>query len=150
MKNTQKQRQKRQIHCKMKCPYLKPYMIISPSWTGNRKYYIHGFELKRTIAKVCNHVIAVYREEKLQHYTTAYRNHKSADEKLGIFRFCKFFIYIFFSAYTLQPVQKSLFNWIATRLDCSWQAVAYVWNWKSLNLCCLSKLFDIFNIYQTK
>ena len=32
--------------------------------------------------RVCNHVIAVYSENKLQHYATAYRNHKSADEKL--------------------------------------------------------------------
>ena len=31
---------------------------------------------------VCNHVIAVYSENKLQHYATAYRNHKSAGEKL--------------------------------------------------------------------
>ena len=57
-----------------------------------------------------------------------------------------------FSANTLQPVQKSLCNWIATRLECSWQAAVYishVWRWKSLNLCCLSKLFDIFNFYQT-
>ena len=31
---------------------------------------------------VCNHVIAVYSENKLQHNATAYRNHKSAGEKL--------------------------------------------------------------------
>ena len=49
-------------------------------------------------SRVCNHVIAVYSENKLQHYATAYRNHKSADEKLGLFRFCKFFMY-FFSEY---------------------------------------------------
>ena len=48
-----------------------------------------------------------------------------------------------FSANTLQPVQKSLFNWPATRLECSWQAVAgisHVWHWKSLSPCCLLKL----------
>ena len=50
------------------------------------------------ITKVCNHVIAVYNEKKLQHYATAYRNHKSAGEKLGLFRFCKF-LRIFFSKY---------------------------------------------------
>ena len=37
-------------------------------------------------------------EDKLQHYATAYRNHKNAGEKLGLFRFCKFFMY-FFSKY---------------------------------------------------
>ena len=31
--------------------------------------------------RVCNHVIAVYSENKLQHYATAFRNHKSAGEK---------------------------------------------------------------------
>ena len=35
-----------------------------------------------TGTKVCNHVIAVYSENKLQDYATAYRNHKSAGEKL--------------------------------------------------------------------
>ena len=50
------------------------------------------------IIKVCNNVIAVYSENKLQHYATAYRNHKSAGENLGLFRFCKFFMY-FFSKY---------------------------------------------------
>ena len=35
-----------------------------------------------SIHRVCNHVIAVYSENKLQHYATAYRNHKSAGEKL--------------------------------------------------------------------
>ena len=35
-----------------------------------------------SIARVCNHVIAVYSENKLQHYATAYRNHKSAGEML--------------------------------------------------------------------
>ena len=57
----------------------------------------------RTEIKVCNHVIAVYSENKLQHYATAYRNHKSAGEKLGLFRFCMFFfffIYFLFSKYT--------------------------------------------------
>ena len=47
--------------------------------------------LCRCIGRVCNHVIAVYSENKLQHYATAYRNHKSAGEKLGLFRFCNFF-----------------------------------------------------------
>ena len=62
--------------------------------------------------------IYIYKE---QHYTTAYRNHKSAGEKLCLFRFfkCFFFFFFFFfvvvifrifSANTLQPVQKSLFN----------------------------------------
>ena len=62
-----------------------------------------------------------------------------------------FFTYLF-SANTFQSVQKSLFNWTATQLERSWQAVAYishVWHWKSLNLCCWSKPFDIFNVYQT-
>ena len=45
--------------------------------------------------RVWNHVIAVYSEYKLQHYATAYRNNKSASEKLGLFRFCKFFMYFF-------------------------------------------------------
>ena len=31
-----------------------------------------------TVSRVCNHVIAVYSEK----YATAYRNHKSAGEKL--------------------------------------------------------------------
>ena len=44
--------------------------------------------------RVCNHVIAVYSENKLQHYATAYRNHKSAGEKLGLFRFCKFLAHL--------------------------------------------------------
>ena len=35
-----------------------------------------------TKVKVCNHVIAVYSENKLQHYAYVYRNHKSAGEKL--------------------------------------------------------------------
>ena len=56
------------------------------------------------LTKVCNHVIAVYRENKLQHYATAYRNHKSADEKLGLFRFSKFFMYYF------QQIHYSLFR----------------------------------------
>ena len=43
-------------------------------------------------------MIAVYSENKLQHYATAYRNHKNADEKLGLFRFYKF-LCIFFSKY---------------------------------------------------
>ena len=35
-------------------------------------------------------------------------------------------------------VQKSLFNWTPTWLECSWQVVAnisHVWHWNSLNLC---------------
>ena len=35
-----------------------------------------------TDTRVCNHVIAVYSGNKLQQYATAYRNHKSAGEKL--------------------------------------------------------------------
>ena len=130
----------RHIMCIPKCS--------SRSVAGNVRARIFIY---RIIIRVCNHVIAVYSENNLQHYATAYRNHKSAGEKLGIFRFCKFFLCIF-SKNTLQPVQKSLFNWIATRLECSWQAVAYIcriWCWKSLNRCCSSKLFDIFNVYQT-
>ena len=42
------------------------------------------------ITKVYEHVIAVYSENKLQHYATACRNHKGAGEKLGLFRFCQF------------------------------------------------------------
>ena len=38
--------------------------------------FLYGF------VRVCNHVIAVYSENKLQHYATAYRNYKSAGEKL--------------------------------------------------------------------
>ena len=34
--------------------------------------------------KACNHVIAVYSENKLQDYATAYRNHKSSSEMLGL------------------------------------------------------------------
>ena len=74
--------------------------------------------------RVCKHVIAVCNENKLQHYATACRNHKSADEKLGLFRFYKFLC--IFSANTLQPVQKSPFNRTATRFECSWQTVAYL------------------------
>ena len=48
--------------------------------------------------RVCNHVIAVYRENKLRHYAIAYRSHKSAGEKLGVLKFCKFFMY-FYSKY---------------------------------------------------
>ena len=44
-------------------------------------------------------VITVYSENKLQHYATAYRYHKSAGEKLGLFRVCKFVMYFFFSKY---------------------------------------------------
>ena len=55
--------------------------------------------------KVCNHAIAVYSENKLQHYATAYRNHTSAGEKLGLFRFCKFF-YVF----CFQQIHCSLFR----------------------------------------
>ena len=54
--------------------------------------------MNSSFPKVGNHVIAVYSENKLQHYATAYRNHKSVGEKLGLFRFCKFFTY-FFSKY---------------------------------------------------
>ena len=39
----------------------------------------------------CNHVIAVYSEIKLQHYVTAYRNHKNAGEKLSGKQFLVFF-----------------------------------------------------------
>ena len=56
--------------------------------------------------RVCNDVIAVYSENKLQHYATAYRNHKSAGEKLGLFRFCKFFIY-FFSEYIMTRIMNN-------------------------------------------
>ena len=66
-------------------------------------------------SRVCNHVIAVYSEKKLKHYATAYRNHKSAGEKLGSSDFVRllrifFFFFFFFSANILQPVLKSLFN----------------------------------------
>ena len=39
---------------------------------------------------VYNHVIAVYSGKKLQHYATAYRNHKSAGETLGLPDFVSF------------------------------------------------------------
>ena len=42
-------------------------------------------------------MIAVYSKNKLQHYATAYRNHKSAGEKLDLSRFK--FLCIFFSKY---------------------------------------------------
>ena len=54
--------------------------------------------------KVCNHVIAVYSDNKHQYYATAYRNHKSACEKLGLFKFCKI-LRIFF-----QQIYYSLFR----------------------------------------
>ena len=57
--------------------------------TALRKYWF----------KVCNHLIAVYSENKLQHDATAYSNHKSIGEKLGLFRFCKVFFFFFFFAY---------------------------------------------------
>ena len=56
------------------------------------------------VYKVCNHVIAVYSKNKLQHYATAYRNHKRAGEKLGLFRFCKFLMYF------VQQIHYSLFG----------------------------------------
>ena len=62
-------------------------------------------KMKHNNTKVCNHVLAVYNKNKLQHYATAYRNHKSAGEKLGLFRFCKFFLRIFF-----QQIHYSLFR----------------------------------------
>ena len=73
------------------------------------EWWIHTTDVtenRREISftRVCNHVIAVYSENKLQHYATAYRNHKSAGEKLGLFRFCKFFMYFFF-----QQIHYSLF-----------------------------------------
>ena len=58
-----------------------------------------------TYPRVCNHVIAMYSENKLQHYATAYRNHKCAGEKLGLFRFCKSFFMYFF-----QQIHYSLFR----------------------------------------
>ena len=58
--------------------------LYMETWTRHGRQ--HSF-------KVCNHVIAVYSENKLKHYTTVYRNHKSAGEKLGLFIFCKFFMY---------------------------------------------------------
>ena len=57
--------------------------------------------MNSSFPKVGNHMIAMY---KLQHYATAYRNHKSVGEKLGLFRFCKFFTYFFgkyITAYSL-------------------------------------------------
>ena len=68
-------------------------MFRAYAWTFNREF---------------NHVIAVYSENKLQHYASAYRNPKSSSKKLGLFKFCTFLRK--FSANTLQPVQKSLFN----------------------------------------
>ena len=52
--------------------------------TSNHKVTTAVFILTffSTVYRVCNHVIAVYSENKLQHYATAYRNHKSAGEKL--------------------------------------------------------------------
>ena len=95
--------------------------------------------------------MAVYSENKLQHYAVANRNHKSAGEQLGLFRFCKFFTYFFF-----QQIHYSLFrNQFLTEQhnDLSeagkqW-LISHIWHWKSLNLCCLSKQFDIFNVYET-
>ena len=58
------------------------------------------------VTKVCNRLIAAYTGNKLQHYATAYKNHRSAGGKWGLFIFYKFFRT--FSANTLQPVQKSL------------------------------------------
>ena len=60
--------------------------------------------IKCLVIIVCNHVITVYSENKLQHYATAYRNHKSAGEKLGLFRFCKVFLVFF------QQIHYSLFR----------------------------------------
>ena len=54
---------------------------------------------KNAILRICYHVIAVYSENKLQHYAAAYRNHKSTGEKLGLFRFCTFVYVFFFSKY---------------------------------------------------
>ena len=50
---------------------------------------VYSADCGRAEIRVCNHVIAVYSENKLQHYATAYRNHKSAGEKCGLFRFLK-------------------------------------------------------------
>ena len=41
--------------------------------------------LERDVNKVCIHVIAVYSDNKLKVYTTAYRHQKSSGEKLCIF-----------------------------------------------------------------
>ena len=50
------------------------------------KYYkppvVYATDRSKAVVRLCNHVIAVYSENKLQHYATAYRNHKSADKKL--------------------------------------------------------------------
>ena len=59
-------------------------------------YFVHcdptlGVQHFVSTLKICNHAIAVYSENKLQHYATAYRNHKSADEKLGLFSFFTYF-----------------------------------------------------------
>ena len=43
-----------------------------------------------TGSKVYNQVIAVYSENKLNDYTTAYRHQKRSGEKLGLFRFVSF------------------------------------------------------------
>ena len=49
----------------------------------NKKSIIITKQIFTTLVyRVCKHVIAVYSENKLQHYATAYRNRKSAGEKL--------------------------------------------------------------------
>ena len=55
----------------------------TPDKNGTQRDFA-PFTIKKnlSISRVCNHVIAVYSENKLQHYATAYRNHKSAGEKL--------------------------------------------------------------------
>ena len=64
------------------------------------------FEISHVI-RVCNHVIAVYSENKLQHYATAYRNHKNAGEE----SVCKLFKHFCF-----QQIHYSLFrNYFLTK-----------------------------------
>ena len=94
------------------CPWMKVYRynpteICQQRLQGVRNVAqkLCSWERSFTVIKVCNHVIVVYSENKLQHYATAYRNHKSADEKLGLFRFCKFFLCTFF-----QQIHYSLFR----------------------------------------
>ena len=70
----------------------------------NRKIANLCYMYDHVLSKVCNHVTAVYNENKLQHYATVYRNHTSAGEKLGLFRLCKLFYVCF------QQIHYSLFR----------------------------------------
>ena len=69
------------------CKRLHKPSVQTGEWTG--------LQLRCTLTGYAITWYLCTARNKLQHYATAYRNHKSAGEKLGFFRFCKFFTYLF-------------------------------------------------------